>query len=92
MTHQVSTVGVTAAAIMRSTNFRRGLEDARAGRAPRFDELDDVFWSYERGRLFGFIAPLSMQLFVAGKLNPKALAPGSARRYLAAAEMVAWSG
>jgi hypothetical protein len=69
---QIPTSRVSDAWIMRRANFRRGLEDARAGRAPRFDEFND--WSYERGRLFAHIAPLTMPLYTDGKLNPKALA------------------
>jgi hypothetical protein len=72
MRSQVPTIEVTSAQIMRHPNFKRGLEDARAGRSPRFDECDS--WDYERGRLFGYIAPISMALFIGGKLNPKALA------------------
>ena len=74
MTDQVPTSQTSPAAVMRRINFRRGLEDARSGRPPRFDEFNDVYWAYERGRLFGFIAPTSMPLFVSGKLNPRAVA------------------
>jgi hypothetical protein len=75
MSDQVPTSPISPAALMRRANFRPGLEDARAGRPPRFDELtDDDAWSYERGRLFGFIAPVSLLLFIDGKLNSKALA------------------
>jgi hypothetical protein len=65
-------VGITTASrIMRSDEFKRGFEEARAGRPPQFD-CDE--WDYERGRLFAYIAPRAMPLRVDGKLNPKALA------------------
>jgi hypothetical protein len=34
---------------------------------------DNDEWDYERGRAFGFIAPLDMQLRIGRALNPKAL-------------------
>ena len=74
MTDQVQTSLTSPAAVMRRANFRRGLADARAGRPPRFDEFNDGYWAYERGRLFAFIAPTSMPLFVSGELNPRAVA------------------
>jgi hypothetical protein len=58
---------------MRQPNFARGLADIRAGR-PFDTHTDDDYWAYERGRLFGAIAPLSMPLFIGKKLNPKAIA------------------
>lgn len=72
MTGQVATRPVTIHRIMRDPNFARGLDEVRSARS--FDwRVDD--WQYERGRLFGCIAPLGMPLFVAtGKLNPKAMA------------------
>ena len=30
-------------------------------------------WNYERGRAFGFIAPLDMPLRIGGKLNPRVI-------------------
>jgi hypothetical protein len=57
---------------MRHPHFERGLDDIRAGR-PFADHVADEYWAYERGRLFGAIAPLSMPLFVGRKLNPKAV-------------------
>jgi hypothetical protein len=57
---------------MRHPHFARGLSDIRAGRA--FAEVYDDYWAYERGRLFGAIAPVSMPLFIGGRLNPKAVA------------------
>jgi hypothetical protein len=53
-------------------HFARGLDDIRAGR-PFADHVDDEYWAYERGRLFGAIAPSSMSLFIGGRLNPKAV-------------------
>jgi hypothetical protein len=64
-THAVSTRSIVA-----SKDFARGLEEVRAGRP--FNP-DNGSWSYERGRCFGFIAPLGMPLRIDGKLNPKAV-------------------
>jgi hypothetical protein len=58
---------------MRHPNFARGFSDIRAGRAFNPD-VDDHLWAYERGRLFGAIAPLTMQLHNGKALNPKAIA------------------
>ena len=58
---------------MRHPNFARGFADIRAGR-PFDPDIDDDLWAYERGRLLGAIAPLSMQLFNGKALNPKAVA------------------
>jgi hypothetical protein len=50
-----------------------GSTDIRGGK--RFDpDVDDDYWAYERGRLLGAIAPLSMPLFIGKTLNPKAVA------------------
>jgi hypothetical protein len=83
---QVATRPVSNAAIMRSAAFRHGVEDVRAGKAPRFDSYPDTrhhraggtamvnaAWAYERGRQFAMIAPMSMPVFVRGRLNPEAL-------------------
>jgi hypothetical protein len=56
---------------MASPEFARGFADVRNGVA--FDWRIDS-WSYERGRLFGYIAPLSMPLRTGQQLNPKAVA------------------
>jgi hypothetical protein len=70
---QVRTEFVSVKTIMRKPEFARGLEDVRNGRAPDFDS-DDEYWAYERGRLFGRIAPVTMPLRIQRKLNPKAVA------------------
>jgi hypothetical protein len=58
---------------MQQPDFERVLNDVRNGRP--FDwRVYDKFWAYERGRLFGMIAPEYMPLRVKGKLNPKAVA------------------
>jgi hypothetical protein len=67
---QIRTSPTTVTEIMRHPNFARGLADVRAGR-PLAEVVDD--WSYERGRLFGKLAPRSMPLFIGGRLNPKAI-------------------
>jgi hypothetical protein len=72
MSEQARTKKVTTQQIMRDADFIRGVDDVRAGRAPAYD--DYVGWNYERGRLFGRIAPVSLPINVEGKLNPKAVA------------------
>jgi hypothetical protein len=37
-------------------------------------DIDDHCWAYDRGRLFGAIAPLTMELRNGKALNPKAVA------------------
>jgi len=68
---QVSTRPVTTRDIVASREFARGLEEVRKGLPPNWDSDDS--WSYERGRAFGFIAPLDMPLRIGRALNPKAL-------------------
>jgi hypothetical protein len=70
---QVSTRRCSAQAIMRHRNIARDLEDIRTGR-PFDDRIEDKYWAYDRGRLFGAIAPLSMALKVGRALNPVAVA------------------
>ena len=69
---QVRTAFCSAMSIMWHPHFARGLDDIRAGR-PFADHIADEYRAYERGRLFGAIAPRSMPLFIGGKLNPKAV-------------------
>jgi hypothetical protein len=54
VTRRVSTYDIVA-----SRQFARGLDEVRRG-LPFNPENDD--WDYERGRCFGFIAPLNMPL------------------------------
>jgi hypothetical protein len=68
---QVKTRRTTVRAVMSTPEFERGFEDVRRG-VP-FDWRNDE-WGYERGRHFACIAPLSMPLRIAGKLNLKAVA------------------
>jgi hypothetical protein len=55
---------------MRDPWFQYGLNEIRSGKAFN-PECDD--WSYERGRLFGALAPQNMPLKIDGKINPQAL-------------------
>jgi hypothetical protein len=64
-THLVSTYSIVA-----SREFARGLDEVRNGLPFNADNGD---WDYERGRCFGFIAPLDLPLRIGRKLNPKAL-------------------
>ena len=73
MEYQVKLYRCATSTIMRHPHFAQGLNDIRAGRPFNADMVDD-YWAYERGRLFGAIAPLTMPLFVGKKINPKALA------------------
>jgi hypothetical protein len=56
--------------IVASKEFARGLDEVRNGLP--FNP-DNGSWDYERGRCFGFIAPLDMPLRIGRPLNPKAL-------------------
>ena len=57
---------------MASPAFELGLNDVRRG-IPFDWRINE--WEYERGRLFGHIAPPDMPLRIGGgRLNPKALA------------------
>ena len=70
---QANTRGVTAEEILQSRDFKAGVDDVRAGRPPRFDVFANGDWSYERGRLFAMVAPMSLSLRVRGKLNKPAV-------------------
>jgi hypothetical protein len=77
---QVETGICSPMTIMKHPHFARGLDDIRAGR-PFADDIHDSYWGYERGRLFGAIAPRSMPLFDGKRLNPNAV-----RLFIAAIE------
>jgi hypothetical protein len=57
---QVDTVRCSAAVIVGSPYFAIGVADLRAGAPPRFDEMQDEFWGYERGRQWAVFAPITM--------------------------------
>ena len=67
---QADTHAVSTYEIVSSSDFARGLAEVRAGLP--FNANEDS-WDYERGRCFGFIAPLDMPLRIGSRLNPKAL-------------------
>jgi hypothetical protein len=67
---QARTRPVSIRRIVASREFERGLDEVRDG-VPFNPDNDD--WNYERGRCFGFIAPLEMPLRIGSDLNPKAL-------------------
>ena len=70
MIEQALTLPVTVRSIVASKEFARGVEEVRRGLP--FNPDNDS-WEYERGRCFGFIAPLDMPLRIKGKLNLKAV-------------------
>jgi hypothetical protein len=72
MRQQIRTRECSTTSIMCHPHFATGLDDIRAGR-PFADHVTDEHWAYERGRLFGAIAPQSMPLFIDGRLNRKAV-------------------
>jgi hypothetical protein len=57
---QVATSSCSAASIVYSPHFAIGVADVRAGAPPRFDEMQDSFWAYERGRQWAVLAPVAM--------------------------------
>jgi hypothetical protein len=68
---QVPIVEISVEEVLSDPGFRRGFVEARTGKAPTFDG-DDASWQYERGRLFGIVAPRSLSLRKrSGELNPK---------------------
>jgi hypothetical protein len=67
---QSETRPVSIHSIVASREFARGFYEVRNGLP--FDPDNDE-WDYERGRAFGFIAPLNMPLRIGGRLNPNAL-------------------
>jgi hypothetical protein len=67
---QARTRSVSIHTIVASKEFARGADEVRRG-LPFNPDIDS--WNYERGRCFGFIAPLDMPLRIGRKLNPKAL-------------------
>jgi hypothetical protein len=67
---QVRTRPATIHSIVASKEFARGVDEVRNG-LPFNPDNDE--WDYERGRCFGFIAPLDMPLRIGRALNPKAL-------------------
>ena len=67
---QARTRGVSLRTIVSSREFARGFDEVRKG-LPFNPDIDE--WDYERGRCFGFIAPLDMPLRIGRALNPKAL-------------------
>ena len=67
---QARTHEVTLHSIVASKEFARGFDEVRRG-LPFKSDVDS--WDYERGRCFGFIAPLDMPLRIGRALNPKAL-------------------
>jgi hypothetical protein len=67
---QAATHQVSIRSIVSSDEFARGVEEVRGGLPFNPDNGD---WNYERGRCFGFIAPLNMPLRIGHTLNPKAL-------------------
>jgi hypothetical protein len=67
---QANVYSTTIRRVMGSRDFAVGLDEVRKG-LPFNPDNDE--WNYERGRCFGFIAPLNMPLRIGGKLNPKAV-------------------
>ena len=67
---QARTYKVSIPSIVASREFARGLNEVRNGLPFNPDNND---WNYERGRCFGYIAPLDMSLRIGTRLNPKAL-------------------
>lgn len=72
MTVQTDTHSVSLSAFMRCADFRRGVTEVRQGKAPDFDAPADGL-AYEAGRQFGVIAPRTMQVIIAGRVNPRAM-------------------
>jgi hypothetical protein len=72
---QIKASWTTLASIMATTAFGRGVRDVRAGLPHRADTDWTVNeqWDYERGRAWATVAPHTMPLRIAGRLNPAAV-------------------
>jgi hypothetical protein len=57
---QVDTFRCSTADIVHRRYFALGVADLRAGAPPRFDQLQDQYWAYERGRQFAVLAPVTL--------------------------------
>lgn len=74
---QVPTRPITIREIMASTEFARGVNDARAHRGYPHDFDDwaaNDCWSYERGRQWASLAPRGMPLKRNGQITALAMA------------------
>jgi len=60
---QVNTLSCSASDIVCSIHFAISVADLRAGAPPRFDEMQDEYWAYERGRQWAVLAPINMEPF-----------------------------
>lgn len=74
---QIPTSKTTVRKIMASPLFKRGAEDARAGR-PYPSDYDtwshkDKLWAYERGRAWATAAPRRVPLMTNGEISVEAL-------------------
>jgi hypothetical protein len=58
---QVNTLSCSAADVVYNPHFAIGVADLRAGAPPRFDEMQDDYWAYERGRQWAALAPINME-------------------------------
>lgn len=67
---QADTIPIATEAVMSDPLFARGLTEIRGGKP--FDPTCND-WNYERGRMFGSVAPLDMPLRIKGKLNRRAV-------------------
>jgi hypothetical protein len=71
---QAATVLVTPSQVMARAAFAAGVNDVRTGAPIRFDSFSvDDDWSYERGRQWALVAPMSMPLRLGRRLNPAAV-------------------
>ena len=72
---QEETTRISVERIMATEAFRRGVRDVRLGRV-RFDEEasgPSHGWFYEKGRMFGVIAPRDLEVVLNERLNPEAI-------------------
>jgi hypothetical protein len=71
--HQTETRAISLTRFMKTSAFRRGFSESRAGLLPDFDASDEDAFQYEVGRQFAVICPRNIPLLLPnGKLNPAA--------------------
>ena len=70
---QIPTQPTTIREIMARPEFEHGVADVRLGRGADYDQWQDSYWAYERGRQWARLVPCHVKLKVDGKVTDQAV-------------------